>query len=69
MSPFCSWVWYSLRPQRGIVALFVLAWGSLAFCGEIHDAAKNGDLEKVKALIKANPDLVFSKDSFGCAFR
>ena len=42
--------------------LAVLVWSSLAFCGEIHDAAKNGDLEKVKALLKANPDLVFSKD-------
>ena len=29
---------------------------------EIHEAAKNGDLEKVKALLKDNPNLVFSKD-------
>ena len=36
-----------------------------AFCGEIHDAAKNGDLEKVKALLKTNPALVFSKDDAG----
>jgi ankyrin repeat protein len=34
-----------------------------AFCGEIHDAAANGDLEKVKALLKDNPDLVSSKDN------
>ena len=27
----------------------------------IHDAAAGGDLEKVKALLKDNPDLVFSK--------
>jgi len=26
-----------------------------AFCGEIYDAAKAGDLEKVKALLKDNP--------------
>jgi ankyrin repeat protein len=45
-----------------IVSLLVLVWSSLAFCGEIHDAAKNGDLEKVKTLLKDNPDLVFSKD-------
>ena len=30
-----------------------------------HDAARNGDLERVKALLKDNPDLVFSKDSIG----
>jgi ankyrin repeat protein len=65
MSPFCSRIWHSLRSQRGIVALVVLAWGSVAFCGVIHDAAKNGDLEKAKVPIKANPDLVFSKDTFG----
>jgi len=45
--------------------LVVLVWSSLAFCGEIHDVAKSGDLEKVKALLKGNPDLVFNKDSNG----
>ena len=44
------------------VLLFILAWGGLAFCGEIHDAAKGGDLEKIKALLKDNPGLVLSKD-------
>jgi ankyrin repeat protein len=47
------------------VMLVALIWSSLAFCGEIHDAAKAGDLEKVKALLKANPDLVNSKDKEG----
>jgi ankyrin repeat protein len=28
-----------------------------------HDAARNGDLEKVRAMLKGNPDLVFSRDS------
>ena len=36
-----------------------------AFCGEIHDAAKSGDLEKVMALLKDNPNLVSSKDDNG----
>jgi hypothetical protein len=36
-----------------------------AFCGEIHDAVKSGDLEKVKTLLKTNPDLVFSKGQGG----
>jgi ankyrin repeat protein/beta-lactamase regulating signal transducer with metallopeptidase domain len=31
----------------------------------IHDAAKTGDLAKIKALLKDNPDLIFSKDSDG----
>ena len=31
--------------------------------GAIHDAAKGGDLEKVKALLKAHPDLISSKDT------
>ena len=44
------------------VTLVALVWSGLAFCGEIHVAAKSGDLEKVKALLKANPDLVSSKD-------
>jgi ankyrin repeat protein len=47
------------------VALVVLAWSSLAFCGEIHDAAGAGDVGKIKALLKKNPELVFSKDSIG----
>ena len=46
-----------------VVVLFALVWNSLAVGGEIHDAAKDGDLEKVKALLKLNPDLVFSKDT------
>jgi hypothetical protein len=39
------------------VTLVALAWSSLAFCGEIQDAAKSGDLEKVKALLKDNLDM------------
>jgi ankyrin repeat protein len=31
----------------------------------IHDDAAHGDLEAVKALLKDNPDLVFSKDNHG----
>ena len=70
---------HSPIPGRAAVLLVALAWSGLAFCGrnreerrtggsessEIHDAAKDGDLEKVKALLKDNPDLVFSKDNDG----
>ncbi|MGA2109022.1 MAG: ankyrin repeat domain-containing protein, partial [Syntrophorhabdales bacterium] len=48
-----------------LVALLALAWGSPAFCGEIHDAAEQGDVRKVEALLKGNPDLVLSKDDSG----
>ena len=49
--------------------LFMLLFTTLlcrpVFCGEIHDAAQRGDLAKVKALLKDNPELVFSKDTNG----
>jgi len=32
--------------------------------GSIHEAAMNGKLEKAKALLTSNPDLVFSRDSY-----
>jgi len=45
--------------------LAALIGSSVAFCDEIGDAAKSGDLEKAKALLKDNSDLVFSKDKGG----
>ena len=49
-----------------MLMLLVLACGApAAFCGEIHDAARDGDLAKVAALIKQNPALVSSKDGTG----
>jgi ankyrin repeat protein len=54
-----------MNKKFAVVILAVLICTRLAFCGEIHDATKSGDLEKVKALLKANPDLVNSKDSNG----
>jgi ankyrin repeat protein len=51
------------RFAAGVLA--ALIWISPAFCGPIHDAARVGDLAKVKALVQANPDLVFSKDDDG----
>jgi hypothetical protein len=47
------------------IVLIALAWGSQAFCGPIHDAAKNGDLATVQILIKSDPNLVSSKDDDG----
>jgi len=48
-----------------LFSLVVLAWSSLTFSGEIHDAAETGDLAKVKALLNGNADLAFSKDNKG----
>ena len=60
---FFSRLFRSTNIRRAVVILGAMFWISLAFCGEIHDAAKDGDLEKVKALLKTNPDLVTSKDT------
>jgi ankyrin repeat protein len=68
MHSFFSRLSHSPIPHRTavtLVTLIVLAWSSLAFCGEIHDAARAGDLAKVKALLNDNPKLVFSKDDNG----
>lgn len=54
--------------RRNAVALAVLvalAGSSRAFCGEIHDAARDGVLEKVKVLLAINPALVSVKDEGG----
>ena len=48
-----------------LVALALIGFAGCSKNDAIHDAARNGDLEKVKALLKANPDLVFSKDTHG----
>jgi hypothetical protein len=45
-----------------LLLLGVLASGSRAFCGPIHDAARDGDVKKVELLLKEHPDLVSSKD-------
>jgi ankyrin repeat protein len=52
-------------PRYVVVFLFVLACSIPAFCGKIHDAVEDGDLEKVKALLKKNPKLIWSRDVIG----
>jgi ankyrin repeat protein len=47
------------------VLLIALACCCHAFGEEIDDAARDGDLQKVKALIQANAELVSSKDEDG----
>ncbi len=62
---FFSRLSHSPIPRLAVVMLVALALCRPAFSGPIHDAARNGDLEKVRALLKDNPDLVFSKDDNG----
>lgn len=59
--------WCSVSRSAGalLAVLVAVACGSPALCDEIHEAAKNGDLAKVQALLKSNPDLVSSKDGLG----
>jgi ankyrin repeat protein len=47
------------------VFLVVLACSIPVVCGEIHDAAKAGNLAKAKTLLKNNPNLINSKDDEG----
>src|SRR5476649_610567 len=48
-----------------LVAAVLIGFAGCSQNGAIHDAAKAGDLEKVKALLSAHPDLINSKDTNG----
>src|ERR1041384_1951528 len=50
--------------NRKLATLFLTAlfWISGAFGGEIHVAAASGDLEKVRALLKENPELTSDRE-------
>jgi ankyrin repeat protein len=65
MHSFFSRLCHAPIPRCAAVLLVALDLSSLAFGGEIHDAAKNGDLGKVKALLESKPVLLFSKDTNG----
>ena len=62
---------FSGRPSRASnhrtsgILLLVLVWSNLALGGEIHDAAKAGDLGRVTELLADKPKLVFRKDKEG----
>lgn len=43
----------------------IVIWNTAAFGAEIHDAAAAGDLARVQALLKSNPELVSSKNGAG----
>jgi ankyrin repeat protein len=46
-------------------AFMALALSNPAFCGPIHDAARKGDVNKVKALLQSDPKLASEKDTQG----
>ena len=48
-----------------LLALAALAVAAPACAGEIHDAAKAGNHNRVKALLQSHPDLVNAKDEEG----
>ena len=61
-----SWLSHSHISHRTIVLLIALVWRIPALCDPIHDAAENGDLQKVKTLLKYSPELVSNRDKEGC---
>lgn len=48
-----------------VVALFTLVSAAAALAGPIHDAARKGDANKIKALLQQDPKLVGDKDKNG----
>ncbi len=48
-----------------VVALGAITLATPAFCGPIHDAARKGDVKKVKELLASDPKLVNDKDKDG----
>ncbi len=51
--------------KRCLPIILFIASLSSAYSDQIHDAAKNGDLEKIKVLLSTNPDLINLQDDFG----
>src|SRR3954470_15526723 len=49
------------------LSVFLVGHPSIGCCGEIHEAVKRGNLEKVRTLVVGQPELVSSKDEGGMA--
>lgn len=56
---------YAISAGIGILVGSLLAIASLYFPDEIHEFARNGDLDGIKALVEKNPELVNAKDKDG----
>ncbi len=55
----------STPTAAALLLLTASAWSRPAFCGPIHDAAKTGDLAKIRSLLQADPSLVNTQDDDG----
>jgi uncharacterized protein len=57
----------SRATRRASLFMFLvfLAGSTVAFCGPIHEAARKGDVNKIKALLQADPKLVADVDKNG----
>ena len=49
----------------GILVAFLIVFGGISFADDIHEFAKKGDLDEVKAWIEKDPELVKAKDEDG----
>lgn len=58
---FISWIRESL--VVAIIIFGVIVLRGVAFCGEIQLASRDGDLAKVAALLRKNPELVNNNDA------
>jgi ankyrin repeat protein len=56
-----SWKFRRVAGRLATLVLAALVCGIPAFCNEINKAIEKGDLEKVKALLKADPELISKK--------
>ncbi len=51
---FLNWHGHLKVLRLAAIVLVAVAWSSPSFCQGIHNAARDGNLEKVRALIKRN---------------
>ena len=57
-----------MRITTASLMLAIISLCHSAFCGEIHDAVKAGDVAKVKVLLTANPNLVNARNDVKVEF-
>src|ERR1035438_2724457 len=63
--PSCQQFFFSKPHRLTAIVAAALACASIALAGPVHDAARKGDLNKVKALLQSDPKLVSDVDSKG----
>jgi ankyrin repeat protein len=47
------------------IVVFIFGCVTIAFAAEIHEAAKSGDIAKLKLLLDKNPELLYAQDEVG----